>query len=337
MNSTIKDIAQKLNISTSTVSRALNGNYGVHPKTMEKVMAAAREMNYVPNLGAKQLVGKGSNLIGFFIPEVNWEARPDGVISLLPHMNPALQEHGKDVLIFSVPPFSYVQGRLGEWIAMRGLEGCIFETYFTDEHPIVQDALDLDIPSINFSGALGPRCSFVQSDNYEGGVSGGKYLLEQGHRCIGYVNGPPHLSICKQRYAGFCAAFAEAGLHYETDLLENGDFTGTSGGHAAMELVLRRPDITAIMFASDLMAMGAIRTLQAAGRRIPEDISILGYDGKVFSAYSSPPLTTLMHQSSLIGTRAAEMLIDLLHGGTGKGEFVSPSLVVRESAACITK
>ena len=205
MKVSIKDIAKELNLAVSTISRALNGSYGVHPKTIERVQQKAREMGYVPDLGAKQLVGKSSKLIGIFMPEFEFEATPE------------------------------------------------FHEFFPPLH---------------------------------------------------------------KAPAGLAAA---------------GDFSGASGARAALELYEKDPAITAICCANDLMAMGAIMALSQQGVRVPEDISVAGYDGAFFTAYTNPPLTTIRHANERIGIRAVEMLIELLNGGTGRRESVPPVLVERQS------
>jgi LacI family transcriptional regulator len=330
MGITIKDIAKKLNVSISTVSRALNGNYGVHPKTIAVVREAAKSMGYVPNLGAKQLVGKRSNLVGIFMPEFEFEANPD-FVDFFPPMHKALRLFGKDVLIISVSYSTYIQNSLTEWIGMRNLEGCVFMPMFSKEHPIIQEALKLQIPCVNSGGAVGSHCSNVSSDDREGGRIGGAMLLEKGHRTIAYIDGPEHLHICEERYAGFCSAYLDIGLKHDSTHAAAGDFSGASGALLAVELWRRVPELTAIFCANDLMAMGAIMALTANGVKVPEQVSIAGYDGAFFTAYTTPPLTTIRHSSERIGVLIAEMLVELLNGGIGRRESISPILIERKS------
>ncbi|RAU98142.1 LacI family DNA-binding transcriptional regulator [Paenibacillus sp. YN15] len=326
MRVTIKDIARELDLGISTVSRALNHNYGVHPDTISLVERKAAELGYVPNLGAKQLVGKKSGLIGIFMPEFDMEATPEHH-EFFPPICKAVRELGKDAVIFPVPHARYRQGSLTEWVQQRNLEGGIFMPPFWRNHPLVKEALKLKLPSVNLSDALGPQCSLVRSDDREGGRLAGRLLTEYGHRIIGYIDGPSHLSICQERAAGFREALAsEAAL-----LLAQGDFSGTSGAQAALGLLEECPGITAVCCANDLMAMGAITALEKEGRRVPEDISVVGYDGAFFTAYMNPPLTTVCHNTARIAVRAVELLANLLNGGPSQGERITPSLVVRES------
>ncbi|QGQ95512.1 LacI family transcriptional regulator [Paenibacillus psychroresistens] len=330
MNISIKDIAKALNLSASTVSRALNGSYGVHRRTISRVEEMARSLGYVPNLGAQQLVGKRSNLIGVFMPEFDYEATPDFHDFFSP-MHKALRTFGKDVIIFSIPFGAYQNNDLTQMVGKRNLEGCIFLPAFSKTHPIIKEALRLNVPSVNFGGAFGTQCSLIQSDDYEGGRMAGRYLAEKGHRQIAYINGPTSLQICKDRYAGFCEELFKAGITMEAKSIAIGNFSGASGANAVRELWMQNPKVTAIFCANDLMAMGAIMALTQLGIRIPEQVSIVGYDGAAFTGYSNPPLTTVCHSAQRIGIRAAELLLEILHQGSSKRERISPNLVERDS------
>lgn len=334
MNITIKDIAEKLNMSVSTVSRALNGSYGASPKTIALVQETAKEMGYIPNLGAKQLVGKRSNLIGVFMPEFEFEAEHD-FIEMFPIIHKTLRLFGKDAIIFSVPFNSYQSDHLAEWVGMRNLEGCIFLPAFDKTHKLVKEALKIKVPSVNFADAVGPSCSSVVSDDREGGRLAGQLLLDNGHTQIGYIGGPEHLRICKERYSGFHEAYSTSlGIH-DAGFVAAGDFSGASGAAAIMELISRKPGISAVFCANDLMAMGAIMALSKHGIQVPEKVSVIGYDGAFFTPYTTPPLTTIRHSYERIGIKAVEMLIELLQGGKGRRESVAPTVIVRDSVRTI--
>jgi LacI family transcriptional regulator len=326
----IKAVARALSLSVSTVSRALNGVYGVNPATRKLVEETAKSMGYVPHLGAKQLVGKSSNMIGIFIPQFEFEAS-EGIVAMFSPLQQALQSFNKDALIFSIPFSNYRKQSLTEHITSRSLEGCILFPAFSETHPIMLEALQLHIPCVNFEDVVGPCCSSVISDDREGGRLAGRRLLEDGHRTIGYINGPPHIRICKERYAGFCEALSEYGIEHDRGLVATGDFSGASGARSAMELIRNYPEMTAVFCANDLMAMGAIMDYTSHGISVPRQISIVGYDGDIFSAYSSPPLTTIRHAMKEISSRAVQMLMELLKGSPGTRHTITPQLIERQS------
>lgn len=333
---TIKDIAIELNMAYSTVSRALNDNYGVHPSTKERVRQKARELGYIPDLGAKQLVSKRSDLIGVFMPEFEFEATPE-FMEIFPPIHKALRALGKDVIIFSVPFSSYQPKSLKEWVQMRNLEGCVFMPPFSITHPLTKEALELQVPCVHMGGALGARCSHISSDDREGGRMVGRHLIEMGHRRIGFISGPKQLHICRERYTGFCDIYMDYEGSHGTEFMATGDFSGDSGARAAMELWNRSLGLTALFCANDLMAMGAIMALAQIGVRVPEEVSVVGYDGAFFTAYTNPPLTTVRNSLEKNGRRVAELLIELLNGGTGRSEVISPILIERSSTSQVQK
>lgn len=327
---TIKDLAERLGFSISTVSRALNGNYGVHPRTVDKVRQAAKELGYVPNSGAKQLVTQKSNLVGVFFPEFGVESIRDFEDFFAP-LRKAFRLYRKEILIFSVPFAGYREGSLREWVQARNLEGCVFLQPFSKEHPLLKEALRLKVPSVSLGDGLGPRCSLAASDDYEGGRLAGAHLIGQGHRAIGFINGPQHLSICQERYVGFRDALQSFGVTHDSAWLAEGDFSGVSGANGTATLLARDPNLTAICCANDLMAMGAMLELYRRSIPVPAQVSVMGYDGAFFTAYTTPPLTTVRHCFDWIGTQAAELLIELLGGGSGRMVRFPPELLVRES------
>ncbi len=323
----IKAIAEALQLSASTVSRALNGVPGVNPATRKLVEDAARAMGYVPNIGAQQLVGKRSNLIGVFVPEFDHGNALSA--SMFASIQKALQSNGKDAIFYYLPYSKYEGQRLVESVHARNLEGCILFPAFDEHHPLTKEALRIRVPFVNFEGVVGPRCSSAMSDDVEGGRLAAERLLNAGHRVIGYIDGPAGVRVCRERYAGFKEELAKRGIPHPDSLRAVGDFSAASGGEAARKLREAHPDMTAAFSANDLMATGAISEWKKAGLRVPEDVSIVGYDDDSYGPFVSPPLTTIRHGQP----RVLPLLIELLEGKTGRVEIEKPRLVERQSVA----
>jgi len=323
----IKAIAEALRLSASTVSRALNGVPGVNPETRKLVEKTAKQMGYVPNLGAQQLVGKRSNLIGVYVPE--FEHENVSFTEMFSSIQKGTQKNGKDAIFYYVPLVRYEGQRLIESVQSRNLEGCILFPAFDEFHPITQEALRIQVPCINFEGVVGPHCSSVLSDDTEGGRIAGSRLLDSGHRVIGYIDGPPQLRICKQRYEGFKKALADRGVSHREDLVAIGDFTAASGAAAAMKLLKTHPEMSALFCANDLMAAGAIARLQEEGLVVPDDISVIGYDDDPFAKFLHPPLTTIRHGKSPV----IPLLTELFEGKPGRLVVAAPELVERRTVA----
>ncbi|WEK53495.1 MAG: LacI family DNA-binding transcriptional regulator [Candidatus Cohnella colombiensis] len=326
----IKAIADALDLSASTVSRALNGVYGVNPQTRKLVEEMAQKMGYIPHLGAKQLVSNHSNLIGVFLPEFEPMVYA-GYLDMFSPVQRELHKLNKDTLFFSIPFLNYPAQRLVECISSRRLEGCLLFSGFSSRHPIVQEAIRLKIPTVNFENVVDEHCSSVVSNDWEGGRLVAQLLLRNGHRKMGYIGGPPNVRCSVERYSGFVAALAEYGIVHEQRQIATGYFTGEGGADGAMELLHRNPDMTAIFCANDLMAIGAIAALSSCGVRVPDQMSIVGYDDDIYAAHTSPPLTTVHHQLEETSVMSAQLLQELLEGNYGRGVFIPPQLVERRS------
>lgn len=331
ISTTIKDIAKAMNLSFSTVSRALSGAYGVNEQTRNLVIEKANELGYVPNLGAKELVLRKTNLVGILLTEFEHEARAPFFESF-PSINKTLNLYGKHSVILSLNPITYRKGDYALLIKKRNLEGVIVLGPFNKNHPILQDVKVSTIPSVVYDERiLGKCCSCIGTDERKGAFDAVTYLLNNGHRRIGYVGGFREPDISKERHAGYQEALRCSGITAEEGLEEHSDFTGRGGASKALDLLRRDPSITALFFANDLMAMGAVSALAKQGIRVPEQLSIIGFDGFFLGEYYNPPLTTVKINDHKIGIRAAEMLIELINGGTGKRELIPADLIVRDS------
>lgn len=336
MSVSIKDVAKHCGLSVSTVSRALNNQYGVSAKAQKLVEQAVRELGYVQDLNAKELVSKKSNLIGVIIPETDFEARP-AFFELLPHLSKTLGLFQKEIIIspVTVIPAEYESQTLEAVIRKRKLEGCIVLPGFSSSHPIYKEAKKIDYPVVTVGeGIVSRTCSSITMDDKEGAALAVRNLLANGHKRIGFINGPHHANICLARLEGYKAAMEEAGMPWEEQWMIESDFTGSGGAESIEKLLEANPDLSACFFANDLMAIGAISRLTAMGIRIPDDFSIMGFDGLFLTKYTAPPLSTIGLDISKFGVKAAELLIQLINGGIGKTERITPYLISRESVLC---
>lgn len=313
-------------MSVSTVSRALNGDYGVKPKTRTAVLDAAKELGYVPNLAAKELVSQKSKLVGIFISDSDYEARP-AFFELLPYINRTLALHDYRAIICTLRDSGYVQGELSDTIALRNLSGCILLTTFHSSHPVYNEIRQTVQPTVVFDNSiLTPSCSNIHTDEVAGAYMATRYLLDCGHSKIAFVNGSDQVEISMERLEGFRRATEEAKLPNDHTPVLFSDFTGAGGQDSMRQLLRVHPDVKAVFFANDLMAMGAISYLAEEGIRVPDQYSIIGYDGLFVGKYYNPPLATIIIDNPTTGTRAAELLLELINGGSGTTVRVMPQL-----------
>lgn len=326
MKVSLKDVAIHCNLSISTVSRALNGEYGVKSKTRTQVLEAAKALGYVPNLAAKELVSQKSKLIGILLEDSDFEARP-AFFELLPYINRTLALYNYRAIIYTIRSHSYSRGELADILNIRNLSGCIVLSVFRADHPIYEDLKHMNHPAVVLeSSTLNRFCSNINTDDNMGAYMATRYLIDCGHRRIGFVNGPEYFEISRERLEGFRKATEEAHLSIEDTPVIWSDYTGNGGKDSAHKLLHLNPAITAIFFANDLMAMGAISYLAETGVLVPEHLSVIGYDGIFVGKYYNPPLASIVTDNPAIGTRTAEMLLELINGGSGKTIRLMPRL-----------
>ncbi|MFD2443264.1 LacI family DNA-binding transcriptional regulator [Bacillus sp. CGMCC 1.16607] len=338
MGVSIKDVAKKSGLSTSTVSRVLNNQYGVSQKTKHLVLKAVEELGYVPNLQARELVNKKSNLVGLIIPETDFEARP-AFFEILPYLNQTISLYQKEIIISAVTPIPrrYQDNQLETFLKKRNLEGCIILPGFISDHPIYKEARNTHYPIVVVGeNSYSNTCSSIKVNDEKGAQIATNFFIENGHREIGFVNGPSHASICIERLTGYKKALSDANIPWNQERIIESDFTGEGGARSAEKLLDSFPSLTAIFFANDIMAIGAISALSKRGVNIPETISIIGYDGIFLTKYTNPPLTTIELESSLMGTKIGELLIRMTNGGVGKRKYLTPKLTIRSTVKNIS-
>lgn len=328
----ITKIADQLGLSPSTVSRALNDKYGVNHKTRQKVLQLAAELGYVPSEMARELVTGRSHLVGIVLPEVPPEYRPP-LFELVPDMNRTLEQFGFETIIRFFNADAYEPGQLERFCLRRHVEGVLILPGFGPDHMIYVDAVKSDVPSVILSeDIVGSHCSSIGTDEAAGMQLAISHLHKFGHKHIGFINGFETATLCKHRLSGYLEACEKLGLPSKQQYVIHSDFSAPGGSQAAWELTARFPEITAICFANDMMALGAISKFQHHHVSVPNDLSIVGYDNIYPIRYINPPLTSIEHNHAM-GIRCAELLHELMQGASGTKELLRPRLVERSTVA----
>lgn len=328
---TIYDIAQKTGFSPPTVSKALTGSGSISENTRNLICRTAREMNYVPNLSARTLKTERSNLIGvinkdLYLGEVY---SPPFFSNVLGGFKKVMDARGYDLILL---PHSWDKTALPPGRG-RSIDGILILS-------VDQDGADYDQlirgakPSVSANDLL-PGISAAVTDNYGGAMTAVQYLIDQGHRDIAYVAGPiSRISTAAvERRQGYEDCLKQNGIPYDPGRTEQAEIWQAEGGYrAARRLLERCSGVTAVFASSDHLAYGIIKALEEGGRRVPEDISIIGFDGDMLGAYLIPALTTMRQNGSLIGRTAGELLLKKLAGQECPNMIRIPAdLVVRES------
>ncbi len=328
---TIADIARLAGVSKSTVSRALNDSPLIGDETKERIRAIAKKHNFRINNPARQLSLKQSHTIAFVTHAYHKEFSVADLfgMEIMGGVASGLAESGYDMLVVHVDP------RETEWAHMYldtgRVDGFILMTSMRKSDHI-QELIEMDAPFIAW-GPPKPRMTYcsVSGDNQSGGRLATEYLIQAGRERIAFLGGPKDELEVRYRFEGYERALQEAGRSIDPELLAHGDFTDTSGASAMNVLMEQAPELDAVFVNSDLMAIAAMKVLREQGRRIPDDVAVVGYDDLSIAANCNPPLTTVRQNVPLAGKMLAQNLLHYLRTGAVTNTSMPVELIVRQS------
>lgn len=329
---TIKDIAKAAGVSVTTVSRALNGYRDIRPDTRKRVIQIAEELNYRPSGIARSLVMKRSQTIGLIVSEMTRSRMGHHFLfDVICGVNDRARALGYDLILATTSSDEQHVVPYMELCHRRHLDGVIMLGVRTND-PYLHEVLQSSIPCVLIDVPVsGKKCSYVTLDNREGARQAVAHLLRDGHRRIGFINGHREAFVSEERLQGYRHAMAEAGLAHE-EWVFHGDFDEASGSEGARRLLQQHPDLTALFCASDLMAIGAMRELKAMGKRMPQDVSVIGFDNIDLAHYVTPTLSTVHQPRYQFGTQAMDVIVNLLNGEEVEPVVLAPEILIRESS-----
>jgi DNA-binding LacI/PurR family transcriptional regulator len=309
---TLEQVAARARVGRGTVSRVINGSSQVSPQTREAVEAAVAELGYVPNPAARALVTRRTDTVALVISES--EDRLFGepfFAGVVRGISAAVTATGRQlVLALTSEPDA---GRpLDRYLTRQHVDGVLLLSLH-GEDPLPRQLSERGVPVVVGGrppgGFEGP---YVDVDNVGGARAGVAHLLQRGRRQIATLTGPQDMGAGQDRLAGYAAALAEAGAPVDDALVEQGDFSEASGVEGMRALLARRPDVDALFAANDLMAAGAMRVLREAGRRVPDDVAVLGFDDSPLARVTHPPLSTVRQPTEGMGRCMAQLLVRLI-------------------------
>ncbi|MHB0858692.1 MAG: LacI family DNA-binding transcriptional regulator [Anaerolineae bacterium] len=330
---TIRDVATRARVSVATVSHVINETHYVSPELQQQVLEAIKELNYRPNRLARALSRKALPLLALIVPDISnpyWSYLARAVQDVT-------DKHGYSVIVCSTDGLLQRETRF-----LQSLSGWVSGVIFHPYH-VTQDSIEPHIGDEVAVVILGEprageeelvRFDYVRGNNEEGVLAAVEHLIDLGHRRIGFVQGPLGTPTGTRRLTGYQRALARAGLPYDESLVITGDYT-RDAGRSGVGLLLDMPHPPSALFcANDLIALGAMEAAQRRGCRIPQDLSVVGFDDIDEAALSSPPLTTIRQPPRRLGTIAAEALLERLCGREEAADILLDfDLVVRGSTA----
>lgn len=331
---TIADIARLAGVSKSTVSRALNDSALIASETRKRIQALAREHQFEMNAPARRLSLKQSNAIGLVSYEYHTSsAVPDAfMLELISGVSGALREHDFDLLIINIGPgdtdwvHRYLDtGRVAGFILLSALCTAGHLTTLAEaKAPFVVWGL----PPGGHDG------SSVVGDSANGGRLATEHLLQRGRERIAFLGGPEGDPEVQARFRGYAAALSAAGKAVDLTLVAHAKWShaDVSGSGAMRHLLETAPELDGVFANSDLLALAAIETIREQGRRVPEDVGVVGYDDVAIARYSNPPLTTIRQNGPVAGRLLAETLIQQLRTGAVTSVTLPAEIVARQSS-----
>ena len=316
---TIRDIAQRCSVSVSTVSRVLNNHPDVSAANREKVMQVVRELHYIPNNSARDLVRPQSDGIGLVVRGVG---NPffTGVIRSIER---TIEEAGYTMVLHQIRSGEDELRAGAELARSRRLLGLILLGGCFDYTPEQVAMLDVPFVCCSYTNRFGElseeRYSSVSIDDQAEAYRAVRLLLEQGHRNIAVLlDSIQDRSISQLRYMGYCRALREYGIQPDSALVgETGTFEMSAAYQCMTRMLRSGRDFTAVFAIADSMAVAAMKAIYDSGKRVPEDYSVVAIDGIDMSAYAVPTLTTLAQPQEEIGQRSVQILLDMIEGRGG--------------------
>ena len=328
------DVAREAGVSLMTVSRALNQKEDVRPETRDAIMRIVQRLGYRPSGIARSLVTKRTGTIGLIVPDVSnpyFSGIAHGVAEIA-------NEEGLSVLLCDTAEEPQFELNFLTVLEEKQVDGVVLAAprqrtenvapLLARHHSVVVVNRVFDNqPGFSASGS-------VINNDLEGGKMATDHLISRGHRAIGFLAGPANSYGGQRRYVGYKASLEKAGLTGNTELIHYCPPTVNGGREAALQLLSEHPQVTALFCFNDMVAIGAIQAGRELGRKIPDDLAIVGYDDIPMAAWVTPPLTTCSVPFEEMGRLATRLLVDRIHECSEgcDNQVLMPQLTIRDSA-----
>jgi len=335
---TLETVAAYAGVSRATVSRVINHSPKVSPEVREAVEAAIDELGYVPNRAARTLVTRRTDSLAMIIPEPDAFFFADPYLTtLVTEVNRALDDTELQLVLVMQGQGNNTpaHGRMERYVTSGHVDGVILvSVHEANPLPGILAGAGVPVvhggrPALSGTGRGGEKLPYVDVDNVFGARQAAEHLLGLGRQRIATIAGPADMSAGQDRLEGYTAALGDAG---RDPLLERGDFTEASGYAAARALLAADPGLDAVFAASDLMARGALRALREAGRRVPDDVAVVGFDDLGVAEAGDPPLTSVRQPIKLVARELVRLLLARLDGESVESMMLPTTLTRRASA-----
>ncbi|WP_144018941.1 LacI family DNA-binding transcriptional regulator [Demequina sp. NBRC 110056] len=326
---TIRDVAAAAGVSRGTVSRVINGGHWVSPTAREAVERAIESTGYYANHHARSLATGRTDSIAFLLTEPTQLLFDDPTFSILLRGAAEAAAKRHKTLVLLLAGTAEERANVAHFVGARHVDGVLLISSH-ERDPMIEDLIAAGVPTVACGLPLGHQDDVVTVSIDEIGAARAavRHLTETGRSRIAMISGPSDTPGGKYRLVGYQEELGDA---YDTDLVDEGDYSAASGA-AAMERILERePDVDAVFAASDRMAAGAIQTLRRRGKAVPTDVAVVGFDDAGFAERIDPPLTTMRQPFDEISEQMVELVTRLAAGKEAASSTLPATLVRRES------
>lgn len=327
---TIRDVAALAGVSRGTVSRVINGGHWVSPDAREAVEEAIRRSGYTANHAARSLATGRANSVAFLLTEPQHLLFDDPTFALLLRGAAEALAQRSMTLVLLVAGTPAERASVAHFVRAGHVDGVLLISSHESD-PLLVELAEAGVPTVSCGIPLGyaGEVAAVSVDEVGSARAMTRYLREHGHRRIAMITGPDDTPGGRFRLVGFRD---EMGEDFDPDLVESGDYSQESGAAAMTRLLERGIPFDAVFAASDLMAAGAIAALRRAGKTVPGDVAVAGFDDSGMAATHEPPLTTMRQPWDQLSSQMVALVLDLVGGGSPRAVTLPTTLVVRESA-----
>lgn len=325
---TIKDVAKKADVSISTVSRALSGNVFVKEDTKQKVFKAIEELDYSPDFFAKGLKDRKTGVIGLVIPNINNPIYP----MITRGIEDMARKSGYNVILCNTDEKIDNEKEIIGMLKKRWVDGLILASASNDYEYISQIRETNNVPLVLLVRSFKGKFDSVITNNFEASYEAVKYLIERGHREISIMNGDLNVELYRERFEGYKKALIDYGMKFDEEQSFYCSFENKECYFKTLDLLKNRIDCDAIFATNDLRAIEAIRAIKDAGLKVPDDISVVGFDDIEISSMIDPTLTTVAQPFYEMGEISIKRLLELINY---KGSRPKPKVKVVKSRLII--
>lgn len=314
----MRDVASKAGVSFQTAGKVLNGEGTVSPQTRDRILDAAKRLGYVPNALARSLVTKNTCTIGIVASDLSDAELARFVVGA----EREARRRGHGVLIGSIDQEGTDAARYLRMLLERRVDGILTAAPQMESHARIGELLRGPVPAVSIHRVFGGGIPLVGSDHIETALLATKHLLGLGHRSIATVTGSEGRQVTSMRLRGYRRALQDTDVAFDPLLVESGNWEADGAYSAALRLLDRAPEITAVYAQNDIMALGVISALHELGLGVPEDCAVVGCDDIPMAAHAIPPLTTVHIPFYETGETAVRLLLDIIAGRSDRPKRV---------------